>query len=812
VLTDQEFLDRVQRVFQEAADLDPASRSAYVRRVSLGDERLAARVLGLIQVFEKTEASEAWKTTAIEQFAAEALEADLDRYRLLEHIGSGGMGVVYKAVRADDEFSKLVAVKIVLLPDPAMILRLRKERQILAGLEHPNIARLLDGGTSKDGSPFLVMEYVDGIPINRYAQEGKLSTNDILALLDKVCAAVSYAHRNLIVHRDLKPANILVTADGEPKLLDFGIAKVVDGTGERTRTGLIAMTPEYASPEQIGGGLITTATDVYSLGVLLYELLTGGGPYRRGEGALELAESVVKEAPLPMSATAGRRFDPDLENIVQMALRKEPERRYASIDQFSEDLRRYMDGRPVVAHRDTLAYRANKFVRRNAVGVAAGGLLLVTLLAGIAGTAWQAHVAKLERARAERRFNDVRHLADSFLFEFNASIEGIPGTLAARQLIVKRALEYLDSLSAEEGNDAALKSELADAYQKVGTITFDVDARLRIHQKELAIRDSLARSDPANLRYQQDLATAYNSVGDATKDTGNLRGALENYRRALAIDLALSRKAPKDVRIQLDTANGFVLMEQTLQRTGQLDESLANGYRALATVQQAMDAGLTSPDFPQLLMVIHHSLARDLVEKGNLAGAMEQTRAALKLAEDMNQADPANATNRRNLWVSHMKQAEVLVKSGDVAAGLAHYREALPLIQALADADPGDKGHRRALAVTLRWLGDTLVASGDLPGALRAYQSAISTSEALLAADPHKLETRVDLAGMYTHLGVWYLKSGQRARALEFFEKGRAFFDEAAAADPSSAEIRSGKAEVYAQLDALKTSRAATSR
>ncbi len=783
-----------------------------MRRVSAGDEYLSARVLGLLKAFEQAEASDAWKTTALQQLAADPLDTDLDRYRLLERIGAGGMGVVHKAVRADDEFSKLVAVKIVLLPDPALILRLRKERQMLAGLEHPNIARLLDGGTSKDGSPFLVMEYVDGVPINRYTQEQKLSTTGILALLDKVCGAVSYAHRNLIVHRDLKPANILVTPEGEPKLLDFGIAKMIDGTGDRTRTGLIAMTPEYASPEQIRGGLITTATDVYSLGVLLYELLTGGSPYRKGDGALDLAESVVKDPPLPMSTTARRRFDPDLENIVQMALRKEPERRYASIDQFSEDLRRYMEGRPVLAHRDTLAYRANKFVRRNAVGVAAGGLLAVTLLAGIAGTAWQAHVAKLERARAERRFNDVRHVANSFLFEFNASIEGIPGTLAARQLIVKRALEYLDSLAAEEGNDAALQSELADAYQKVGTITFDVDARLRIYQKELAIRESLARAQPGNARYQRELAISYISIGDATADTGNLRGALENYRRALAIDQTLLKKMPADAGLYFGVADDFELVGQILQRTGQFDESLADGNQALATVQQAMNAGLTHPEFPQLLMVIHHSLARALVEKGDLAGGMEHTRAALKLAEDMNQADPANATNRRNLWVSHMKQAEVLVKSGDVAAGLAHYREALPLIQALADADPGDKGHRRALAVTLRWLGDTLVASGDLPGALRAYQSAISTSEALLAADPHKLETRVDLAGMYTHLGVWYLKSGQRARALEFFEKGRAFFDEAAAADPSSAEIRSGKAEVYAQLDALKTSRAATSR
>jgi serine/threonine protein kinase len=336
----------VEQLFQEASDLEAAARPAFLADACRGDERLRQAVEDLLRASTEAAANPLWQEPAMHneaRFLAASDEATtLDRYRLLERIGAGGMGVVYKAVRADDEFSKLVAVKIVRDSDPDMIGRLRQERQILAGLEHPNIARLLDGGTTADGRPFLVMEYVEGLPIDRYVAERQPPLPDLLDLFRKICAAVSYAHRNLIVHRDLKPANILVTAEGQPMLLDFGIAKLLDGSAQRTRTGAAAMTPEYASPEQVLGAPITTASDIYTLGVLLYELLSGARPYRNTASPLELARAIGTEHPQPLGTHAGRRFDSDLENIVQMALRKEPERRYASAGQFSEDLGLYV--------------------------------------------------------------------------------------------------------------------------------------------------------------------------------------------------------------------------------------------------------------------------------------------------------------------------------------------------------------------------------------------------------------------------------------------------------------------------------------
>jgi tetratricopeptide (TPR) repeat protein len=694
VTADRSFLDRVERLFQEAMEVDPRERNAFVERAAAGEECLRTHVQSLLSALEDADAKSLWETNAHQHLHTEALDPDLDRYRLLERIGAGGMGAVYKAFRADDEFSKLVAVKVVLIPNPSLIGRFRRERQLLAGLEHPNIARLLDGGTCKSGAPFLVMEYVDGIPINQYVESRRLAVAEILELLRKVCAAVSYAHRNLIVHRDLKPSNILVGGDGEPRLLDFGIAKAMDGTAERTMTGFGAMTLEYASPEQVRGASITTATDVYSLGVLLYELLTGAIPYRKTGNPLDLAEAITNGQPAPL-AKDGRRFDAELENIVAMAMRKEPERRYTSVDQFSEDLRRYLAGQPITAHRDTPAYRARKFVRRHAVAVVASAVVFMALVAGIAGTLWQARAASAQRARAERRFNDVRRIADSLLFEFNASLEGIPGTLTARQLIVKRGMEYLDSLAVEAGNDRALESKLADAYEKVGTITFDVNERLAISRKELAIRENLSREEPLNRGYQQRLSASYVSVGDATNDSGNLRGALDNYLGALAISEALSMRYPLHPELILDTANCLELVGQVLERMDRTDEASQNEWKALTLVQQAIASGMKHRDYPQFLMVVRLSLAQGLSRRGDFAGALAQAREALRLAEEMSAADPNNATNRRNTWVCNVRLGDIVVKSGDPASAAAYYRKALPVIRGLAEVDTGDKGHRR---------------------------------------------------------------------------------------------------------------------
>ena len=377
-----------------------------------------------------------------------------ERYRIERRIGQGGMGDVYEAVR-DNDFHKRVALKIVRhgLDSELARERFQQERQTLAVLEHPYIARLLDGGEAANGCPYLVLEFVDGEPIDQYCTGH--SRDEVLTLFLKVCEAVEYAHRNLVVHRDLKPANILVTSEGEPKLLDFGIAKLLDPGAAVTQTLARTLTPQYASPEQVRGQAITTASDVYSLGVVLYQLLTGRKPYTvETTSDFSLERVICEEPPAPPQ------LDDELDDILMMALRKEPERRYASAAELARDIARYRDNEPVSAAPDSTAYRVRKYVVRHWIGLASTTVAVLALCIGAGVATYQAYIAK-------QRFNQVQKLATSFLFDFHDQIVNVAGTTKARALVVKTAMEYLGDLSRTAGSDPELQGQLAQAYSRV---------------------------------------------------------------------------------------------------------------------------------------------------------------------------------------------------------------------------------------------------------------------------------------------------------------------------------------------------------
>ena len=417
---------RVQELFAAALDLDPAQRAALLDRTCSGDERIRREVESLIAADEHFAHLMQHPAAVIprELFTTSSAEQSLvgrqfGAYRLVRELGSGGLGAVYLGARADDRYDKEVAIKVVKrgLDTDDILRRFRAERQILAQLDHPNIARLIDAGSTEDGLPYFVMEYVDGEPISSYCETHKLVTRERLELFRHVCSAVAYAHQHLVIHRDIKPSNILVTRAGIPKLLDFGIAKVLhseDPLAAVTMTGVRVMTPEYASPEQVRGLPITTATDIYSLGVLLYELLTKQKPYRLAtRTAEEFSRAVVNQIPERPStavATGGpgrlpndKSLRGDLDTIVLMALRKEPERRYSSVAQFSEDIRRHLEGLPVVARKDTLRYRAGKFIRRHKAGVSVAVLVVLSLLVGILVALNQAQRANVQARIAEQQ-------------------------------------------------------------------------------------------------------------------------------------------------------------------------------------------------------------------------------------------------------------------------------------------------------------------------------------------------------------------------------------------------------------------------
>ena len=744
----------MEQLFQGAWELEATARPAFLADACRGDERLRRAVEDLLRASIEATANPLWNEPAIRNEARfQAVRDDgatLDRYRLMDRIGSGGMGVVYKAIRADDEFSKLVAVKIVQDSDPVTVARLRQERQILAGLEHPHIARLLDGGTTADGRPFLVMEYVDGVPIDRYVAERQPPLAEILELYRKICSAVSYAHRNLIVHRDLKPGNILVTAEGQPKLLDFGIAKLLDGSAQRTKTGAAAMTPEYASPEQVMGAPITTASDIYSLGVLLWELVSGMRLYRETAGPLELAQAITTEAAPPLGKHAGRRFDSDLENIVQMTLRKEPERRYASADLLAEDLRRYAAGYPVMARPATRGYRIAKFAGRNRVLVAALVLVGLALIGGVAATAWQARIAT-------QRFNDVRQLAHAAMFEYDDAIEPLPGSTPVRQKLVKDALVYLDKLSHESG-DASLQRELVEGYVKIANVQGnsyysnlgDTAAALASVRKAVAAGERLVAREVGGLN-QRALASAYSAKADILYGMNDLTGADQNYRKAVRLAEAAVRKLPPDLDTRRRLAGtlrnwGDLAGAEGISNMGKPEEALARYRRSLDIANELVKEFPGSLPAKKELYGSRMSLADAETTAGHHAAAEEQARGALTMIQEISAADPGNTSDKTEVANMSTRLAQVLMDNAKARDAVPLVLAAVSIMEGQVKADPANRMLRRSLAVTELHVVNALRKSGDPAGALAHGQNALWLSRQLSDADPGNVEVLSDVA------------------------------------------------------------------
>ena len=453
------------------------------------------------------------------------------------------MGTVYLAVRDDDQYEKQVAIKLVRrgMDTDFIVDRFRHERQILASLDHTNIARLLDGGTTEDGLPYFVMEYIEGSPINQYCDDRRLSTVERVKLFRTVCSAVQYAHQNLVVHRDIKPSNIIVTPEGVAKLLDFGIAKLLalDAVGQAqaaTVTMMRPMTPDYASPEQVRGRAITTAADIYSLGVLLYELLTGRRPYRVKTFTPQEIEQVICEQEPEKPSTAidrgeaqnektRRRLRGDLDNIVLMAMRKEPERRYASVEQFSDDLRRHLEGLPVRARKDTLAYRAEKFVRRHKVGVAMAALMLALVVGAIVIVLGESRRAARERDKAER--------VSAFLvniFKVSDPDEARGKTVTAREILDKGAERIEVELKDQPEVQATLMNTVGLVYRGLGLYE---EAGVLI-EKSLIIRRELHGGEHVEVaKSLNDLGWIYIEKQKPAEAEPLLREALDMRRRLL---------------------------------------------------------------------------------------------------------------------------------------------------------------------------------------------------------------------------------------------------------------------------------------
>jgi eukaryotic-like serine/threonine-protein kinase len=803
---------RVKELLAPALELEPAKRTPYLDQVCVDDPSLRPDLERLLAAEERAGADFLGKpatpqalTESISVYGEPWIGRRVGPYQIVEEIGAGGMGAVYRAIRSDGQYEQQVALKIVRADLGSLTAeRFRAERQILASLDHPNIARILDGGATADGLPYLVMELIDGILITGYCDQHKLSINDRLKMFRVVCSAVHYAHQHLIIHRDIKPSNILVTAEAIPKLLDFGIAKILDPNLlpeniSLTAAGLWMMTPEYASPEQFRGQTITTASDVYSLGLVLYELLAGHPAYRftshmpheiahvvlntdpeRPSTAIRRAEAAAEDhcqggrlTPKLVSGLRGdsaeklqRRLAGDLDNIVLKALRKQPGERYTSADQLSEDIRRHLDGLPVLARKSTVAYRCRKYISRHKIGVTASVLIFISLLTSIALTLREARIAHANELRAERRFNDVRKLANSLIFEVHDSIRELPGATAARKLIVQRAQEYLDSLAAESTSDVSLLRELAAAYTRLGSVLGNSndanlgnsDQALRDYRRAAELREAVSVASPSDPDSRRELAESYMGVGFALGQMGERNGSQEWVSKALSILKPLAAANPDNRKIRYALAKAFERDGQNFAASAKWAEAKTSYEESLALYRHLSEVDPKEALYMTEVAYAHKHLGAVLIMEKQLQPALEQYRAARAIDEAQIKADPGNANKRFAITYGYSDIGFILGKQGDIEGALSYYGKAFDIRSELAAADPRDTRARQSLANTYNYIARLLWLKGDLNRALEDHTHALELRQALSQSDPSNEFKRLNVAFSLAGVGETYVK------------------------------------------------------
>src|SRR5713226_2044687 len=851
---------RVEALLNEVLELSPAERADFLDTARAKDNGIRAEVEALLACELEAEAflqvpALSFSEGLIDSDGSDELTGQqIGRYRIVRELGRGGMGAVYLAERTEEDVRQLVALKLLKreLNTADIRRRFQHERRILAGLEHPQITRLLDVGSTSDGVPFFVMEYVDGVPIDEYCRRRELRTEEILQLFRTVCDGVEFAHRKLVVHRDLKPSNILVTEDGTAKLLDFGIANLLtpefEESSEHTVTQLGAMSVRYASPEQVRALPVSTATDVYSLGVVLYELLTGRSPFGvEARSTEEMIKAVCETEPQPPSVAisdfgmrnaelkdktgAESAFNPqsatrnpkllrgDLDNIVLMAMRKDPVRRYSSVEQFSEDVRRHLEGLPVIARKDTFAYRTSKFVTRHKIGVVAATLVALSLIAGVAATLWQSSVARKQariaaaerdKARTETAKSDR---INSFLQEmlgFSDPSWNSPNANPGHELSVREALDEAAKRAESELADqpevlAEVERTMGNSYRGQGRLD---NAESHLRSALELYRRTKGEGSPQVAITAMNLGYVFSLRGQADAAEPLLQEALSIYRRQLAAEETVDRLSFVETlgiignikRLKGDTAAAEAFYQEAFQQANKLvgkdrimiptisvnigatreDRGDLDGAQALYLSALEEWRRLLGEEHFETAICLR-SLAINLRTKGEYAESENRFHEALDILHRLNIDESPFAT------VTAVEFADLLYLKREYKAAEKEVRRALEIQQrTLPKESPYFAAAWTVLGKTLTQTGRAVEAERYLRDALalrtrtvkNGHWSIATTEGALgecLAAQRHNAEAEAMLIESYNSLKASQGEQNPRTvearhRLVKFYE------------------------------------------
>lgn len=851
--------ERVTELFLAARDLPRDEVPAFLDKECNNDSELRLEVEKLLNSYQSEflekpiiERGSEKLIGGIPQFdSSETLSPDLmepviSGYKIIQRISQGGMGTVYLAERSNVGFKQQVAIKFINrgMDSTFLINRFRDERQILAALNHRGIARLLDGGTTTDGRPYIVMEYIDGKQITDFANEHCLNTIARLSLFKEVCSAVQYAHQNLVIHRDIKPLNILVTEEGVPKLLDFGIAKllnpeIADRPIELTSAADRILTPEYASPEQVSGETITTSSDVYALGLLLYELLTGHHPYRfRKRTDEEIRRVVCEEIPKKPSLIIGqvehstegredvtpesvsktregspdklrRRLAGDLDNIILMAMMKEPSRRYTTVDQFVTDIDRHLCGLPVIARKPTTIYRLSKFSARHKTAFAVTLLILIAAIGGFVAFRQRTRAeqqrlrAEQQRLLAEQRAHEVRTLVTSFLL-VQDKIKDMPGLTELREVSLKNLIASLDRLALEADDDPQLKRELAVAYQKVGDAlgnpyennSGDRTRANENYQKSLKFWRSLVDRGQPTVEDRRGIAVIYLRVGQLAFGLGHVRDALDACESGLGIAETLYASNQLDLATMHELPNGYRTIGLALARVGEAQADFDRVEKGRVIFQALASKYPDDSEIKYDFLNLRNIVADALVELGQYRTALDVFNDVLPFDKKRADDNSSNMQYQIALAVDYRRIAEAELLMGNAENAAESFRKMLKIIEAVVAADKTNVRAQNQLGIGQARLGTTLLNLKQYPEALKYLNLSIPFFKKISENDPESPYAQIHLAYTVMKASV-ALAHTEGVSALQQSDSARKIAEDINAKESQNVEFRGIRAAMY---------------